>query len=51
MFSGERKDLTAVVVQDVPALLRLKVRIAQGGAQVAMIEYIADQMQRHPGLR
>ncbi len=37
VLAGERKDSTAVVVKDVPALLRLKIGIAQGCPKVAVI--------------
>ena len=47
---GERQHLTAVSVQRIPALLRLEVSIAQGCPQIAMIEHIADQVQRHARL-
>jgi hypothetical protein len=37
-------------VECFPALLRLEVSIAQRCPQIAMIEYIADQVQRHARL-
>jgi len=33
------------------ALLRLEIGVAQGCPQITMIEYIADQVQRHARLR
>src|SRR6266850_1104242 len=50
LCGGERQHLTAVSVQCFPSLLRLEVSIAQGCPQIAMIEYIADQVQRHARL-